>query len=372
MSMAPTALLRMIGRQADALDRICGLDLTGPAVTLAGASRLVLVGTGTSQHAAEIGAMMFERAGLDARWFPAATWARWSPGPRPGDVLLVITHTAETAYAARARDAALAAGVPVVSVTGQGRGWPEAIETVAPEESETYTVSYTSALAVLARLAHQVGAADGSPEDLARAAEQVRAACADPGIEAVAVPARSLAIVGCGPWGVTAREGALKIREGARLLAEGFDTERFLHGAAVPYTAADGLLILEPGADPDGLTAAVGAAARREGIPVAVLSAPEGSAPEGSAPEGSAPEGSAPEGSAPEGSAPEGIGRAVGEPAGGWSPLVAQIPMTVRLQLLAERFARLRRQDPDTAIVGAWADPVLWRRGWPGAGQRAD
>jgi glucosamine--fructose-6-phosphate aminotransferase (isomerizing) len=235
--------------------------------------------------------------------------------------------------------------VPLVSVTGRGRGWPEAIETVAPEESETYTVSYTSALAVLARLAHQAGAAAGSPEDLARAAAQVRAACADPGIEAVAMPARSLAIVGCGPWGITAREGALKIREGARLLAEGFDAERFLHGAAVPYTAADGLLILEPGADPDGLTAAVGAAARCEGIPVASLSAPGGSA--------------------------RGGARVAEEPAGGLSPLVAQIPMTVRLQLLAERFARLRRQDPDTAIVGAWADPALWRLGWPGAGQRA-
>ena len=314
--MASTALLRMIGQQADALDRIAELDLTGPAEILGDATRVVLIGTGTSQHAAELGAMMFEQAGMDARWFPAATWARWSAGPRPGD--------------------ALAEGVPLVSITGQGRGWPEAIETVPPEESETYTVSYTSALAVLARLAHQAATAGASARDLARAAAQVRAACADPGIEAVAVPARSLAIVGCGPWGITAREGALKIREGARLLAEGFDTERFLHGAAVPYTAADGLLILEPGADPDGLTAAVGAAAELAGMAVAVLSAPTGSEA---------------------GSQPDDV----------LSPLVAQIPMTVRLQLLAERFARLRRQDPDTAIVGAWADPAMWRRGLPAA-----
>jgi hypothetical protein len=34
--------------------------------------------------------------------------------------------------------------------------------------------------------------------------------------------------------------------------------------------------------------------------------------------------------------------------------LLAQIPMTLRLRLLAERFARLRRQNPDAAIVGAW------------------
>jgi glutamine---fructose-6-phosphate transaminase (isomerizing) len=327
--MAPTALLRMIGQQGDALDRMAGLDVTRPAGILAAAGRIVLVGTGTSLHAAELGAMMLDAAGRDARWYPAATWARWSTGPRPGDALLVLSHTGETAYAARARADALAARVPVVSVTGAGRGWPEAIETVAPDESHTYTVSYTATLAVLARLAHELGAADGSPGQVAQAAAAVRRACADPGTEDVAVPARSLAIAGCGPWGITAREGALKIREGARMLAEGFDTDRLLHGGAVPLTAADGLVLLEPAADPDGLTAALGSAAEAEGVPMSVLAAADGDR---------------------------------------LPPLLAQIPMTVRLQLLAERLARLRRQNPDVAIVGAWDEPALWQMGAPGSG----
>ena len=271
--MAPTALLRMIHRQADALEATCGLDLAGPAAVLARAHRVILAGTGTSQHAAELGAMMLDQAGRTACWFPAVTWARWSTGPRPGDVLLVISHTGETAYAARARADALAAGVPVVSVTGTGRGWPDAIKTVAPDESHTYTVSYTAALAVLARLAHELGWADGAAGQVALAAAQVRQVCADPGIDEVAMPARSLAIAGCGPWGITAREGALKIREAARMLAEGFDPDRLLHGAAVPYTAADGLVLLEPDADADGLTAALGDAARAERVPVSVLAA---------------------------------------------------------------------------------------------------
>jgi glutamine---fructose-6-phosphate transaminase (isomerizing) len=326
--MAPTALLRMIGQQGDALDRMAGLDVTRPAGILAAAGRIVLVGTGTSLHAAELGAMMLDAAGRDARWYPAAAWARWSSGPRPGDALLVLSHTGETAYAARARADALAAGVPVVSVTGVGRGWPEAIETVAPDESHTYTVSYTATLAVLARLAHELGAADGSPGQVAQAAAAVRRACADPGTEDVAVPARSLAIAGCGPWGITAREGALKVREGARMLAEGFDTDRLLHGGAVPLTAADGLVLLEPAADPDGLTAALGSAAEAEGVPVSVLAATDGDR---------------------------------------LPPLLAQIPMTVRLQLLAELFARLRRQNPDVAIVGAWDEPALWQMGAPGS-----
>jgi glucosamine--fructose-6-phosphate aminotransferase (isomerizing) len=332
--MRHTALHRMIEAQAGALDRIAGLDLAVPAGVLAAAQRIILVGTGTSQHAAELGAMMLERAGADARWSAAATWARWGPGPRRGDALVVITHTGQTGYAARARAQALASGVPVVSVTGTGPGWPEAITTVAPEESETYTVSYTAALAVLARLAHLVAGneesaagarAGGSAGDVLQAAAEIRVAYSAPATQDVPVPARSLAIVGCGPWSVTAREAALKIREGARMLAEGFDAERFLHGHAVPFTAADGVLILQPEADTDGLTAAVGEAAARERIPVSVVSLPQS----------------------------------------GLSPLLAQLPMTVHLQLLAERFARLRGQDPDTVITGAWADPDLWQIGMP-------
>jgi glucosamine--fructose-6-phosphate aminotransferase (isomerizing) len=47
--------------------------------------------------------------------------------------------------------------------------------------------------------------------------------------------------------------------------------------------------------------------------------------------------------------------------------LLAQIPLTVRLQLLALRFALERGQDPDTVITGHWADAGLWRIGRPDA-----
>ena len=63
------------------------------------------------------------------------------------------------------------------------------------------------------------------------------------------------------------------------MLAEGFDTDRLLHGGAVPYTAADGLVALAPAADPDGLTGAVADAARAAGMAVTELAAPPGLAP---------------------------------------------------------------------------------------------
>nr|WP_221373846.1 hypothetical protein [Actinoplanes polyasparticus] len=46
--------------------------------------------------------------------------------------------------------------------------------------------------------------------------------------------------------------------------------------------------------------------------------------------------------------------------AGSGSALLDQIPMTVRLQRLALRFARQRGQNADLAITGAWAGPDLW------------
>jgi glucosamine--fructose-6-phosphate aminotransferase (isomerizing) len=311
-----TALARMIDAQADAIDAMAARDITRAVDVLGGAARILCIGTGSSQHAAELGTLAFERAGRDARWLTG--WAGAHFGYRPGDAAVVLTHTAETVYAVRARQSAIAAGIPVVSVTGVGRTtWPDAIETVAPEQSETYTVSYTAALAVLTRLAAALGGPDG---DLDRAAAAVRAVLAAPGIEGVPMPARSMTILGAGPWGITAREGALKLREAARVLAEGFDAERFLHGNAVPLTASDGLLLLAPD---DPFAAALGAAARAEGLQVSELP----------------------------------------ESAGGLGPVLGQIPVTVRLQLLADRFAALRGQDPDTAIVGAWAGKDLWTMG---------
>ncbi len=64
--MTGTALLRMINSQADAVERMAELDLACLAAVLAQASRVIIVGTGTSLHAAELGAMMLAPAGRDA------------------------------------------------------------------------------------------------------------------------------------------------------------------------------------------------------------------------------------------------------------------------------------------------------------------
>jgi glutamine---fructose-6-phosphate transaminase (isomerizing) len=45
--------------------------------------------------------------------------------------------------------------------------------------------------------------------------------------------------------------------------------------------------------------------------------------------------------------------------------LMAQIPLTARLQLLALRRAEAGGQDPDTVILSPWDDEELWDTGAP-------
>jgi glucosamine--fructose-6-phosphate aminotransferase (isomerizing) len=322
-----TALERQIRSQPEQLEAVLAAPLpTSAADRLRDANRIWLVGTGTSQHAAELGAVMLQEAGRDARAMSSMAFADRTPFAE-GDGVILISHNAgaETAFAGASWTAATRAGLPVVPVTRRGGSLPDAIETVEQETSHTYTASYTAALVQLARLAHELGAGAYSAGALEPVPADVRAAIDDPGTQAIAQPKRLLVLTGGGAAAVTAREGALKVREAARFPAEGYDVEYLLHGHAVPLDASDHLVTLAP-PDTQGLTAGVEQAARGAGIPVTRID----------------------------------------EPADLPSPL-EQIPLTVRLQALALRYALERGQNPDVAIEGPWDDHDLWAIGSPGS-----
>ncbi|MBS1843966.1 MAG: SIS domain-containing protein [Actinobacteria bacterium] len=313
-----TALARTIAIQGRVLRHVLDLDLDTAAARLEGAERIWLVGTGTSEHAARLGAAMLATADFDAHATSSAGFVAAPPPLGPDDALVVISHTTETACARRVREEALAAGTRLVSITADGKGWPEAVEAAPPERSETYTASYLAALLVFARVAVALGGSEWGEDDLAALPSLVDGA----GVEPLAVetpPTRLTVLFGAGPAAVTAREGALKLREASRVLAEGFEAEYLLHGSAVPLTADDHLIAVDPLGDLAGLTASLADAAEREGIPVARL-----------------------------------------DPPADLHPLLAQLPLTVRLQALASRWADRQGIDPDTVILGAWADPALW------------
>ena len=97
-----TELERAIRAQPAELRRLGALDVRVQAERLVAADRVWLVGTGTSLHAAELGAAMLLRAGIDARFASSMEFARWAP-LRRGDAVIVLTHTGETAYARASR-----------------------------------------------------------------------------------------------------------------------------------------------------------------------------------------------------------------------------------------------------------------------------
>ena len=322
-----TALERQIRSQPDELERLLREPIPHDVIErIRQARRLWIVGTGTSLHAAELGAMMFYEVGRAAHAVGSMRFVNWAPPIDPQDGVILISHNAgeETAYASATWTMGKDAGLRVVPITRRGGGLPEALETVAKESSHTYTVSYTAALVLLARIAHTLGLEAFGPGVLARIPDAVQAVIDDPGIEQIAQPQRVLVLAGEGPASVTAREGALKVREGSRLLAEGYDVEYLLHGSAVPLGAGDQLVALSP-PDTDGLIDAVAVAAAAEGIGVTRLH----------------------------------------EPAD-LPPMLAQIPLVVRLQLLALRLAQERGRNPDVVIEGAWAADDLWKIGAPG------
>ncbi len=323
------ALESQIASQPIELERLLFQPIPEEAVErLRQAHRIWVVGTGTSQHAAELAAGMLHEAGRAAHAVSAMHFVNWAPPIDRHDGVVLISHNAgaETAYATAAWTIATDAGLRVVPVTRRGGAMPDAVQTVEKETSHTYTVSYTAALLLLARLAHELGADAFDRDALARVPAAVRAAIADPGTDDIAPPERLLVVTGEGPSSVTAREAALKVREAARFPAEGYDVEYLLHGHAVPLGADDRLVVLTP-PDTDGLVDGVAEAAAAEGVPVTRVHEPSD-----------------------------------------LPPLLAQIPLVARLQLLALRFAKERGFDPDVAIERAWADERLWTIGSPPPG----
>jgi len=237
-------------------------DVEAVAARLAG-RRVLVVGTGTSFHAAEQGAHLLREAGLDADAAQSADVAIDGPLPRPGQVLLALSHTGAKRYTAAAVRRAREAGADVVQVSGVDAGDAD-LRTVPRERSSAYTVSHLAALMRLAQVARALGAAldqlDDVPEAVERALGEQRAP--------VAVPERLLELIGGGVNQWTAAEGALKIREAAYVASEGLSAEQFLHGPSVALRPSDHLVCLDGGGAWSDRVREIGDAAERSGVPV--------------------------------------------------------------------------------------------------------
>jgi glucosamine--fructose-6-phosphate aminotransferase (isomerizing) len=232
-------------RQPDDLRRLLADAPAAARVSgrLAG-RRVLLVGTGTSWHAAGHGAALLRLAGVEAWPLAALDVALEGPTPDPArDALVVLSHTGAKRYSAQALEQARARGVPTLAIGGIGVPGVD-LETVEPELSDTYTASHLGALMRLAQVAEALGASLGGPlESVPDAVARALTAEREP----VAAPARLLELIGGGSNAWTAAEGALKTREAAYVATEGLGVEQYVHGPSVAVGPADALVVLDGG-----------------------------------------------------------------------------------------------------------------------------
>jgi glutamine---fructose-6-phosphate transaminase (isomerizing) len=231
--------------------------------------RLLLVGTGTSWHAANHGTWFLRRAGVEAWPLQAMDVSLDAGLPAESDGLLLLSHRNTKRYTSEVVASARERGVACVTISG--RGAPRAdIETVEQERSAAFTASHLGALMRLAQLAEVLGADLGELEGVPDAVASV---LDGPSI-GVAPPQRLLEFTGAGPNQWTAAEGALKVRETSYVATEGLSVEQLLHGPSVALRTGDALVCLDGGGAGAERLAAVADAA--EGCGVRVHSIAEG------------------------------------------------------------------------------------------------
>ena len=212
---AQPGALRLVARgQGDAIE--------AAATRLRELDRVLLTGVGTSWHAALVGELLIARLGRlghRARAFHAFELARyWPESERTGVIGVSHRGTNRDTLAALAR--ASASGGIGVAITGKGTDaaatadWT--LRTVDQESSGAHTVSYTSALTLLATLATGLGGNDGARRQLQEIPDMLALLLGQESWEELAArfaDRRAYWFVGGGPNTATAWEAALKMGE---------------------------------------------------------------------------------------------------------------------------------------------------------------
>jgi glutamine---fructose-6-phosphate transaminase (isomerizing) len=200
-------------------------------------ARLLFTGCGTSFHAAMTGGDAVHALELALR------------PDREADLLVLVSHEGETPLTL---EAARAWRGPRWLVTGRADGpiaeLCEEVLVCTPEieESWCHTASYTSAVAA-------IGALHG--EDVSWLPGAVEEALTEP-LPKVGGQERFL-VAGAGRDLATAHEAVLKLREGAWVAAEAYETEQLLHGYLAAVDESVRAFVLEG----EGLVAERGGAA---------------------------------------------------------------------------------------------------------------
>ncbi len=235
--------------------------------------RIYLVGIGTSWHAALAGAAMM-RSGPEVLPVNSFEFCTDTPPIGAEDAAIILSHTGAKRVTYEALDVAREQGAFTIAVSSTEPGprvavADELIHTCPGETSAAYTVSYTTALTVLAMLD---AAMAGESEELERLPGLVVEVLAmEPAVRKVVEQHAERRRFVSASWGsgrATAYEVALKIKETSRADCEGFQIEHLLHGPFCELDA-DCLLTVIASNTPDrGRAVDLVRAARALGAPV--------------------------------------------------------------------------------------------------------
>ena len=259
----PEAIAEMLGKHSDSAREV--------AAALATKRRLYVVGIGTSWHAVLVAEHWFRRlagANIEVQGWHSFEFCAYPPPLSADDAVIVISHRGTKTYSFMALERAEERGAYTVAVTSTAPG-PRlhiadvSLNTVEPERSAAFTVSYTSALTVLAMLALELGAVLGNSAGAGEEPAQLRRRLEDVPDAVSQVIGRREAIeqtaqrfqdrqrfvsVGWGPNTANSYEVALKIKETSAADCEGLQVEQLLHG---PFCSIDSdclvTLIAPPG-----------------------------------------------------------------------------------------------------------------------------
>ena len=94
-------------------------DAARAAERLADATRVFVVGIGTSYHAAQIGEALLRAAGAEAYAVGSYDFATWPPALRRGDAVIVMAHRGTKRFSADAVQLARAAGALCIGISGR-------------------------------------------------------------------------------------------------------------------------------------------------------------------------------------------------------------------------------------------------------------
>ena len=214
---------------------------------------VTVVGCGTSEHGALAIAEQLAAA-LGGGW-PAPVVARQSldaaEHPQRSGVCIAVSHDGGTRATTLALEAARAAGARTALATARPGGTasgPAEIVLVTPvhDDSWCHTVAYTSAIAVGAALARELGLTTLSGAQAEALLGDVLATAPD---AAVLAGSERILCAGIGIDLITARELALKLAEGARLQTAGLHLETLLHGHLAGEDAGTAVVLIDSDRD---------------------------------------------------------------------------------------------------------------------------